>query len=86
MDPRSLSYYSRLRSRGVLNGAGDGEVGLLAGGGCARRGKRQRSDASILIPGMGYFKCVSSATTRASDAVKSAIKRVSMIIKVNCLR
>ena len=24
--------------------AGDGEVGLLAGGGCARRGKRQRSD------------------------------------------
>ena len=28
----------------MLNGAGDGEVGLLAGGGCARRGKRQRSD------------------------------------------
>jgi len=28
----------------VLKSAGDGEVGLLAGGGCARRGKRQRSD------------------------------------------
>jgi len=30
----------------VLRSAGDGEVGLLAGGGCARRGKRQRSDVS----------------------------------------
>jgi len=30
--------------------AGDGEVGLLAGGGCARRGKRQRSDDANLSP------------------------------------
>lgn len=45
MVPGTVSYYSRSRSGGVLKGAGDGEVGLLACGGCARRGKRQRSDA-----------------------------------------
>jgi len=32
----------------VLRSAGDGEVGLLAGGGCARRGKRQRSDVVVI--------------------------------------
>jgi len=42
--PGTVSYYSRSKSGGVLKGAGDGEVGLLAGGGCAHRGKRQRSD------------------------------------------
>jgi len=46
MVPGTVSYYSRSRSGGVLKGAGDGEVGLLAGGGCARRGKRQRSDGA----------------------------------------
>jgi len=34
----------------VLNGAGDGEVGLLAGSGCARHGKRQRSDGGDQSP------------------------------------
>ena len=47
--------------------AGDGEVGLLAGGGCARRGKRQRSNGLTDISKMRKGELVTGMVINSDE-------------------